>query len=230
MKDVGHRVPGRLLTIAATYGAGGSVVGPRLAHELGIPFADRLTSRQQLPRLAGEHASDEELADTPGNPFLKALALISADWNIPAPADASELPDRIRARVLAGLEELAAQGGAVVLGRAAVAALGKRRGAFHVRLDGPVERRTARGAAWEGVGLDNARARLEETDASRERYVRQLYRVDPTDTSLYHLVVDATVLSIDACVDLLASAARAAWAFEDSHETNLGPTADLPPT
>lgn len=204
---------GRLVTVAATYGAGGSIVAPRVAEELGLPFADRLSATHDLPRLGSERASDAELADVPRSRFIDGLALLSADWNIPAPAEPSELPDHVRARVLDGLEELVASGGAVVLGRAAAVALGRRPGVFHVRLDGPADRRAERGAAWEGVDLETARARLEETDGSRARYVRQLYHVDPTDAALYHLVVDATVLSIDACVALVADAARSAWDF-----------------
>jgi cytidylate kinase len=212
---------GRLVTIAATYGAGGTVVAPLVARALGVPFVDRLTPAQRLPHLPTERASDDELADIPRSRFLDGLALLSADWNIPAPADPAELPEHVRARVLTGLEELIASGGAVVLGRAAAIALGSRPRVFHVRLDGPPERRAARGAAWEGVDLETARAHLETTDNSRARYVRQLYRVDPTDSALYHLVVDATVLSIDACVDLVVRAAEAAWAFETSPSTDV---------
>ena len=115
--------------------------------------------------------------------------------------------------MLSTLEDLLESGGAVVLGRAAAIALGQRAGVYHVRLDGPVERRIERGAAWEGVDVATARKHLEQTDASRLRYVRQLYRVDPTDPSLYHLVLDSTMISIDACVDLIADAAQAAWEF-----------------
>jgi len=211
---------GRLVTIAATYGAGGTVIAPLVARKLELPFVDRLAPAQRLPHLTTERASDDELTDIPRSRFLDGLALLSADWNIPAPADPAELPEHVRARVLSGLEELIASGGAVVLGRAAAVALGARTGVFHVRLDGPPERRATRGAAWEGVDLDTARARLEQTDNSRARYVRQLYRVDPTNASLYQLVVDATVLTIDSCVDLVVAAAEAAWAFERSAPTD----------
>lgn len=203
----------RLLTISATYGAGGTIIGPRLAEVLGLPFANRLSDARDLPPLPNEHASADELADIPRSRFLDGLALLSADWNIPAPANPSDLPDHVRGGLLASLEELIASGGAVVLGRAAAIALGRRPGVLHVRLDGPVERRAERGATWEGCDVDTARKRLEETDGARVRYVRSLYRVDPADPSLYHLVVDSTIFSIDACVDLVASAARAAWAF-----------------
>jgi cytidylate kinase len=206
----------RLVTVSATYGAGGSVVAPLLAKKLGLPFADRLTTPRQLPELpqfASERASEDELADTPRSTFLRGLALLSAEWNIPVPDDPNTLPAQVRARVLSTLEDLLRAGGAVVLGRAAAIALGQRAGVYHVRLDGPVDRRVERGAAWESIDAATARKHLERTDAARLRYVRLLYRVDPTDPSLYHLVVDSTRLSIEACVDLVADAARAAWSF-----------------
>jgi hypothetical protein len=208
------KAKGRLLTISATYGAGGSIIGPVVANRLELPFANRLTAARDLPPIANEHASEAELDDAPRNRFLDGLALLSADWNIPAPADPARLPDHVRAQVLSGLEELIAHDGAVVLGRAAAIALGRRPGTFHVRLDGPVERRAERGAMWEGIDVDTARKRLEETDASRTRYVRSLYRVDPSDPALYHLVVDSTVLSVEGCVNVIACAANAAWALD----------------
>ncbi|HEX4822281.1 MAG TPA: cytidylate kinase-like family protein [Acidimicrobiales bacterium] len=210
-----HDAP-RLVTISATYGAGGSIVAPLLAKKLELPFADRLTTPRQLPELpqyVSERATDDELAEAPRSTFLRGLALLSAEWNIPVPEDPSTLPAHVRARVLSSLEDLLESGGAVVLGRAAAIALGRRSGVYHVRLDGPVERRVERGAAWEGVDIAVARKHLEQTDAARVRYVKQLHRADPADPSLYHLVLDSTMLSIDDCVDLIAAAAHAAWSF-----------------
>ncbi len=206
---------GRLVTLSATYGAGGSVIGPLLARKLRLPFADRLSSVHDLPRIPSEHASKEELSEQSRGAFLRGLALLSADWNIPAPADAAELPSRVREQLRAGLEDLMATGGAVVLGRAAAPALGRRPGVFHVRLDGPAERRAQRGAAWEKCDLETARKRLEATDAVRDRYVRSLYRVNAADPSLYHLMLDSTVLAVDACVEVIAAAADAACKFDD---------------
>jgi cytidylate kinase len=206
----------RMVTISATYGAGGSIVAPLLAKKLELPFADRLTSPRQLgaiPHHVSERASDDELAEAPRSTFLRGLALLSAEWNIPVPEDPATLPAQVRARVLSSLEDLLESGGAVVLGRAAAIALGRRAGVYHVRLDGPVDRRVERGAAWEGVDVTLARRHLDQTDAARLRYVKQLYRMDPADPSLYHLVVDSTMLSIEACVDLVADAAAAAWSF-----------------
>jgi hypothetical protein len=205
----------RLLTVSATYGAGGSVIAPRLAARVGLPFVDRLSRPQEPPEDRSERATAEELAEAPRSSFLESLALLSAEWNIPTHRDPEDLPGRVRQENDDGLHRLLERSGAVVLGRAAGAGLGRRPGLFHVRLDGPVDRRAERGAAWEGVDLDTARRRLEETDAVRSRYIRKLYRRDPTDTSLYHLVLDATALSTDDCVTVIATAAQASWTFGD---------------
>src|SRR4051794_28203546 len=113
-------MPARVVTISATYGAGGSVVGPALAQRLGLPFADRLTPAKGKAAVATvERATEAERAEEPRNSFLQSLALLSDGWNIPAPADVNELPAHVQHEVEASLQELLDTGGAVVLGRAA---------------------------------------------------------------------------------------------------------------
>ena len=96
----------------------------------------------------------------------------------------------------------------MILGRAAAVVLGKDRG-FHVRLDGPAERRAAQGAAVEGISEEQARERLRTADKARTAYVRRLYRTDPADASLYHLVIDSTAMPLDTVIELIATAASA---------------------
>ena len=47
------------------------------------------------------------------------------------------------------------------------------------------------------------------TDRAREAYVQHFYRVDPRDASLYHLVIDSTAIPLDACVEMIVTAATA---------------------
>jgi cytidylate kinase len=51
-----------------------------------------------------------------------------------------------------------------------------------------------------------ARQRLAETDRARERFVRDIYGLDPSDPSLYTLVLDGTVFDTAACVEVIATA------------------------
>jgi cytidylate kinase len=205
----------RVLTISATYGAGGAVAAPLLARRLGLPFADRLLNPLGTTA-TGEVISNEELADQPRSPTLQGLLLLGTAWSIPATRDAQDSPERLRGAVESSITQLIDSGGAVILGRAAAVVIGRRRGAFHVRLDGPPERRARRGAEWEGVTLNVAKAHMTKTDIARARYVQRLYRRDPADPALYHLVLDSTVVSFDAVVALIATAAESAWGYRET--------------
>ncbi len=203
----------RVVTMSATYGAAGSVVAPRLAERLGIPFADRLIPARDAPppvTPGAEGVSDEERRQTSRSRFLARLAQLTGGLGLPVPHP-EDLTDPVRRRVEDSIHELVAGGGAVILGRAAAVVLAGDPRAFHVRLDGPEGRRVARAMTIEGIDEATARARLHETDRARTRYVDQLYEHDPADTRLYHLVLDSTSLEPGACVDVLAAAAEAFW-------------------
>ena len=216
MSETAHR--SRIVTISAGYGAGGAAVGPMLAERLGLPFADRLIMPHGHPQPVAEGVTDAELDEEPRSALVRSLALLSPTWNLPtAPEEPEDVPERMREAVEESLRKLIEGGGAVILGRGAAACIGRNRPwAFHVRLDGPVQRRAARGALWEGIELDAAMARLQDTDAARARYTQRLFNRDPSDPSLYHLVMDSTVLTVESCVEVLAVAAQDYWAYDDN--------------
>lgn len=211
---------GRLITLSATYGSGGSVVAPILAERLGVPCLHRLTTsggRFIEPTVAGERLSAGEAKATPAHHLLASLS-----HALPAGPTQSPPPPRIHHQLVrreaeAAIHRLAAGGAGVILGQAAAVVLGKECG-YHVRLDGPVERRIARGAAIEGIAPDEAAAHQRAADRARTAYVRRLYGVDPASPSLYHLVIDSTVMPIEAVVELILLAAReAAQAPQAAH-------------
>jgi cytidylate kinase len=98
-------------------------------------------------------------------------------------------------------------GGAVILGRAAAIILRDEPNALHVRLDGPPERRIAQAIEFEGLSHDDAERLRRDGDRAREAYVRHFYSCDARDPALYHLVIDSTVLPVDAVVEVIAAAA-----------------------
>jgi cytidylate kinase len=203
----------RVVTVSATYGAGGTLIAPALAARLGMEFADRIgpwPGPMPGDTAAAQHEATRD--DEPASSVVVGLELLSTSWNIPAPVDPEELPERVRAHLANGVRALLdACDGVVILGRAGCFVLRDDPRAFHVRLDGAVDARARRGAAWEGIPLAQARARLRETDESRARYTRRLYRRDAHDPSLYHVVLDTTALPIADCVTVLATAADAYW-------------------
>lgn len=201
----------RLVTVSASYGAGGSVVAPALAGRLGLPFLQRVTTSEGHPAPPGpcdEQVSDEEAKVTPVHRVLAHFTQAMPAGPTQSPPSTHHQDHHLRGHGEAGIHRLLAVGGGVILGRAAAVVLGKDRG-FHVRLDGPPGRRVAQGAVIEGIGEEEARARLRAADRARTAYVRRLYRTDPADPSLYHLVIDSTAIPLDTVTELILAAARA---------------------
>jgi len=201
----------RLITVSASYGAGGSVVAPALAGRLGLPFLRRVTTSEghlAQPGPCDEQLSMEEVKATPVHRLLAHFTQAMPAGPTQSPPSTHHQDEHLRGHGEAGIHRLLAAAGGVILGRAAAVVLGKDRG-FHVRLDGPAGRRAAQGAAVEGISQDQARQRLRAADKARTAYVRRLYRCDPADASLYHLVIDSTAIPLDTVTELILTAARA---------------------
>ncbi len=205
---------GALITVSATYGAGGSVVAPALAGRLEVPFLQRVTTVSGGPReptRAGERLSVHEKRITPVGRLIGSLTHAMPAGPTLSPPSTRGQHEELRRHIEAEIESLAASGRGVILGRAAAVVLGRDRG-YHVRLNGPQAARAANGAAIEGVTVDEARAHLQAADKARTAYVRRLYGVDPADPSLYHLMIDSTAMPLEAVIELILSAWAAARA------------------
>jgi cytidylate kinase len=201
----------RLITVSAAYGAGGSAVAPALADRLGLPFLQRVTTSEghiAEPGPCDEQLSAEEVKATPAHRLLAHFTQAMPAGPTQSPPSTHHQDEHLRAHGEAGIHRLLTDDGGVILGRAAAVVLGKDRG-FHVRLDGPADRRLVQGAAIEGISEGQARERLRAADKARTAYVRRLYRRDPADPSLYHLMLDSTAIPLDTVIELIVTAARA---------------------
>ena len=204
------------ITISAGYGAGGSVIAPELARQLGLPLLDRAIISHVAAQLRVSVAEAEGgviKRSVPGR-FLAVLAplaggVLGAGTDcappeaVPAPDDADIFREQAEAIMRQALAT-----GAVILGRAGGAAFRDEPGVLRVRLFGPEEARIAQAARIEDVDADTARQRLPEVDRARAQYVRRLYGFDIDDPDLYHLQIDSTALPLDASADLIAAAYR----------------------
>jgi cytidylate kinase len=198
----------RLVTVSASYGAGGSVVAPALAERLGVPFLYRVTTT--TGNLAegdpcAERLAAHETEIAPVHRLLAALTQATPTGPTQSPPSARHQDEILRRRGEEGIRRLAAEGAGVILGRAAAVVLGKEHG-FHVRLDGPADLRAAQGAAIEGISDDQARCHRDAADRARTTYVRHLYRADPANPRHYHLVIDSTAIPLDTVTEIILRA------------------------
>lgn len=201
-----------VVTISASYGAGGAEVGPAVAARLGMVFHDRAIPAQVAGRLGIPVAEAEANDETVARGLWRIVASLGT---MPDPMGGvvpltEQLDERtFRLQTERVVREIADGPGGVVLGRAAALVLGDRPGTLHVRLDGPEERRLDAVMVRTGRPRDEVRRELRANDAAREGYVRRSYRVDAASPRSYHLVIDSTALPLQTVVDLVVEAARA---------------------
>jgi len=207
------------VTIAATYGAGGSVIAPQVAERLDLPLVDRAIPVHLAHLMAGRLelalAEDEHHRPGPvGRALLRAIDLSGLFVGVPVHPHGLGADERVAATEET-LRRVADQGGAVVLGRAGVFVLRRRPDTLHVRLDGAEAARLRQAMSHEGLDEATAAVQLKETDRARSAYVSHFYPGERwEDPANYHLVIDTTAISLDVCVDLIVAAAADLFARE----------------
>ena len=211
-----------LVTLSATYGAGGSEVGPVLAKRLGVPFVDRLIPTEVAARLAVPVDSalvHDEASSGLLVRLLTILAPIGQAFGTEGPATKPTGEREFREMTEQVIFELADAGQGVILGRAGAVVLRDDPRALHVRLDGPRKARLSQAMRIQDIELPEAERRIVETDRARHAYVHQFYRADARDPALYHLVIDSTAIELAVCVEIIVLAAhdRAGHAAQGTH-------------
>lgn len=202
-----------VVTLAALYGAGGSVVGPQVAQRLGVPFLDR-----EVPDAVATQTglSKDDVAgvdEAPRSAMERVFSSLGRASTVSGsgggPLDNLDIQER---RLRGHIEETlagASVSGGVVLGRGGMVVLRPVASALHVYLRGPREARLRQAMAIEELDRETAQRRLETEDKSRIEYVRRAYGVNGEDPNLYHLILDSTTLDLDTCVDLIVAASHA---------------------
>jgi cytidylate kinase len=201
-----------VVTISAAYGAGGSAVGPMVAEQLGVRFLDRAIPSAVAEKLDVSEREALERDETVGSWLSRALLAFGQMGPVlgtgtePVPVVAS---DDFCGATEQVLRELAARGGAVILGRAGALVLAEHPTALHVRLTGPLDARIEQAMRMGEADRGTAERLAERADRAREAYVQHFYRADARDPRHYHVVLDSTALPLPACAALIVAAARA---------------------
>jgi cytidylate kinase len=202
------------VTIAASYGAGGSVVAPAVAERLRVAFVGRaipVELARQLDHPLMTALADEERHDhgVVRDLFDRAMAYSGLFVGVPTPLDHLGVDQQVAAGE-AAIRRLAEGDGAVILGRAAVFVLKGRPAVLHVRLGGSLEARRRQAMRHEGLDYETASRLQLQTDSARAAYVAHYHAEEGAweDPRHYHLMIDSTAVSLDTCVELITIAAK----------------------
>src|SRR3989442_15925135 len=206
-----------IITVTRQYGSGGSAVANRAADSLGWTvieneFGEEVARRAGLP--AEEVAQREERAPGLLERLARTLAVSSPELFITAASVTQVEADeetiaKVTERVI---QEAAAHGRAVLVGRGAQALLAQRPAALHVYVIAPREFRVK--LAIERLGVDPAKAEkgLDDTDRQRDQYVKANYGRHRQDPLNYDMVLNTGRLGLEGAVDLIvAEAKRRGW-------------------
>ena len=202
-----------VVTLAALYGAGGSVIGPQVADRLGVPCLDRVVPQAVAQRAGLSEATVADVDDVPRRGLDRLAGRLARASTISgAVGGSAEHLDVQENAVRRQIEEFLARAtltGGVAIGRGGMIILRSVAWALHVHLGGPQDARVAQRMAIDGIDRATAEARQRAEDGARMSYVRRAYGVDGGDPALYHLMVDSTAIDVDTCVELIVTAARA---------------------
>ncbi|MBA2254553.1 MAG: cytidylate kinase-like family protein [Chloroflexi bacterium] len=221
-----------VITLSRQFGAAGAPIGRKLADRFGAEYLDRevvamVAERSGIPEEEAE-GYDERL---PGlwQRIAAALATSAPEVAMP-PLPSGSLPDteigeRLAALTRAVVEEAAARGNAVILGRGAAFILGRRPDALHVQLHASSEARL-RYLLMRAEDIPSETRPDEKSlrelcrsfDRARGNYLKRRFDVDWMDARNYDLALDTGRLGIDTSVELIEAAAR-----------GLQQASDLPP-
>jgi cytidylate kinase len=222
----------RAVTISREYGSGGGEIARRLATRLGWQLVDHEVVAQvarELGMSLDEAAEHDERAEGFAERLLASLQVIEPNVLINPPLAHLHDAQAYHAAVCRVVEAAAGEGQVVIVGRAGQMVLRQRRDVLHVRIVAPLAQRIQYVARRERLDEAAARARIQEKEVNRARYMQVFYRTRPDDPHLYDLSVNTAILSLDDAVALIAQGLDHKAARLAIPEAQLGPGAGLAP-
>jgi len=223
-----------VVTMSGNIASGAREVGQAAAQRLGVDFVDqqlmvRAAQRCGVPvgtvaehderrgsfkeRFAGLLRTFLERSAASGaDPLTGATGLemiLSRSYSEMA-AEEPQLSDDLYLKTMTALiEELAAGGKIVLLGRGSQMILKDMPAALHVLCVAPQKLRAYRLAERDSIGLEEATRRTAESDRARGAFYRKFWRVEVEDPKLYDLTIETSRLPFEVAADLVAAAAAA---------------------
>jgi cytidylate kinase len=205
-----------VVTISRQFGSQGDEIGQAVARELGVPYLDKAMIRLTAERIGMTAATlaDPEQRVMLLNRLIPLLVLgenDTAGWSAGEPAAPVEpLTNAVYHQAMAEvIRDLAAGGGAVIVGRGGQMILRAMPGVLHIAIGASLPTRIARVTAETGLSLAAAERRIEASDRQRADFLRTEYGGDWQAPALYDLILTTDRLPVEAATAAIVAAARA---------------------
>lgn len=207
-----------IVTISRTFGAGGSPIGLILATRLGAEFVDRKIVAAVAARSGISEAEARGYDEQVRSVWQRVAAALTAgrtELAVPLPptdeADAGMgVEERLAKLTKAVIQEEAAHGNAVIVGRGGAFFLRGHPNVLHVQVHAPLETRVRNLLAQmeelpEGARPDEASLRqlCGSIDAQRGEYLRRLFGINWLDPTHYDLSIDTQTFDFESAADLI---------------------------
>jgi len=194
-----------IITISRQLGSLGTTLGHQVATRLGY----RLVHRELINKAA-------HLAGAPD----MALATIDELGLLGIETDENQQLAYLES-VHTVIENLAAEGNIIIVGRAGQAILQDRPNLLHLCVVAPLEIRIQRVMEAHGISSQAAKAQIEDSDRYRASYLRSFYNIKWDDPTLYHLVINTGHISLETSAEVVCTAVRNAQNHIPSQEASF---------
>lgn len=186
----------RVITISREFGSGGRTIGKMVAEKLGIPCYDA----ELIQKMAEKSGYSADYIKEEGE-------YISGGWLSAVFADRSlgltnqDKLFSIQSRII---EELAAEGPCVIVGRCADFVLRDKADCLNVFVHASMEKRAERIVKEYGEREESPEKRLKEKDKRRAAYHRFYTDLKWGDAKNYHICLDSGEFGLEKCAEMIA--------------------------
>jgi cytidylate kinase len=199
--------------MSRTDGAGAQEIATSVAKRLGF----RLIDEDIVQRVAVEAGverdviADVERGRTALVRLIEGFAVANAGAAYLSPTDShragTRASDELRGLIRSVIEQVAAEGSAVILAHAGSLALAGRDHVLRVLVTASPEIRARRVASACGTSVKQAARAIQRSDAGRADYIKRFYRIGSELPTHYDLVINTDRFSPDHAARLIAEAA-----------------------
>ncbi len=217
-----------VLTVSREYGSRGEEITQKVASELGYSYFDKdiLAGVARIANTTEDEIRQYDEKDEHGlHTFLKKLFVarplvvaefpyyypptIPLDLSIEPVENEPRLdPESVTAFFHQVVEELWRRDNVVIVGRGSQKILASRPRTFHVRFVATIQDRCKQIMAADSLTHVEAAKKILAIDKGRANYLKQHRDADWTDATLYHLVINTSLIPVNQAVKIITQALR----------------------